>query len=259
MALGMTARVAIDGRIATVTLDDPGRRNALGLAMFDALDEALRDLADRGDVRVVLLRGSGRSFCAGFDLAAAVEDPPLMGRFIDRLSVLLRTLRRLPPVVVASVQGAAVAGGCAILSACDLVVVARSAKIGYPVHRLGISPAVTIATLQQALPAGAARSLLLGGELIDGVEAHRIGLVSHLSRDDQTVELDATALCTTIGGHGPEALRVTKAWLNELDGSGDDEAFARPAAATADLARGDEAAAALRAFWESRAGRSGWI
>ncbi len=248
--------LSFDHRVATVTLDDPGRRNALGLAMFDALDEALGEVADRREVRVALLRGHGPSFCAGFDLAAAVEDPPLMGRFIDRLGVLLRTLRRLGQVVVAPVQGAAVAGGCAILSACDLVVIARTAKVGYPVHRLGISPAVTIPTLQQALPPGAARSLLLGGELIDGAEAHRLGLASHLSRDDETVEADAIALCTAIAGHGAEALRVTKAWLNELDGSDDEDAFARPAAATATLARSDEATARLRAFWESRAGFS---
>ncbi|MCH8165162.1 MAG: enoyl-CoA hydratase/isomerase family protein [Planctomycetes bacterium] len=242
----------VDGAIANVALNDPDHRNALGIAMFDALDEALGAIKANDDVHVVLIHGRGKVFCAGFDLAAAVEDASLMGTFIQRLSVLIRSLRRLPQVVVAAVHGAAIAGGCALVSACDLVVVSATAKLGYPVHRIGVSPAVTIPTLQQAIGPGAARTLLMSDELIDASTAYRIGLASRLSRDDKSVLDDAMTLCETIARHGPHALRTTKAWLNELDGSLDDERFERPAESSAQIATLDEAHMMLDAYWQGR-------
>jgi len=123
----------------------------------------------------------------------------------------------------------AIAGGCAIVSACDLVVVSATARLGYPVHRIGLSLAVTIATLQQAIGPGAARATLLGGQLFDGANACRIGLAARLCPDDASVHTEAIRLCRSIAAHGPQALRATKRWLNELDGSLDDERFDRPA------------------------------
>ena len=240
----------INAPVATATLDDHARRNALSEPMFDALDAALAEVAHRDDVVVLMLCGEGKVFCAGFDLAAAVGEPPQMAVFIRRLGAVLARLRGLPQVVVAAVQGAAIAGGCALVSACDLAVVSATATLGYPVHRLGVSPAVTIPTLQQAIGAGRARALLLGGELIDGRQAHRIGLASHLSRDDASVMTDAAALCGTIAGHGRLALRRTKAWLNELDGTADPRSFEGPAAASAAIATHDEAIRLLRERWK---------
>ena len=165
-----------------------------------------------------------------------------------------RALRRLPQVVVAAVQGAALAGGCALLSACDFVFVAPDATLGYPVHRIGVSPAVTIPTLRLAAGDGPARALLMSGRLIDGREAVRIGLASHLAESSATLHDEATAFCRALAEKGPNALRATKAWLNELDGSLDDAPFDRAAIASASLADGDEAVAMLRAFWSKRKG-----
>lgn len=223
------------GPIAVISLDDPERRNALGFAMFDALDRALAAAAGDPGVRVVVLRGEGPVFCAGFDLAEARRDPEVIGAFIERLSVLVRALRRLPQVVVAAVRGRALAGGCAIVSACDLVVASTEAKLGYPVHALGVSPAVTIPSLIGAVAPGAARALLLGGELIDGRAAARLGLAWRVTADAD-VEGEALALAETIAGHGAEAIRATKAWISELDGSLEDERFAAPARDSAALA-----------------------
>lgn len=226
---GSLVHLKIDGHVASVTLDDPDRRNALGIPMFDALAEKLKTIRSDSGIHVVLLCGRGEAFCSGFDITAALDDHALLGQFIERLSLLLRTLRRLPQVVVAAVQGAAIAGGCAIVSACDLVVVSATARLGYPVHRIGLSPAVTIATLQQAIGPGAARATLLGGQLFDGANACRIGLAARLCPDDASVHTEAIRLCRSIAAHGPQALRATKRWLNELDGSLDDERFDRPA------------------------------
>ncbi len=147
---------------------------------------------------------------------------------------------------MAAIHGAAIAGGCALVSACDLVVVSAEAKLGYPVHRLGVSPAVSIPTLHQAAGKGPARTMMLGGELIDGATAHAIGLAGQLSRDDASVLSDAMKLAGTIAGYSPEAIRATKAWLNELDGSLDDRRFDGPSADSASLADTDEARRTLR-------------
>ena len=235
----------LDGHVATVAMNDPDRRNALGLAMFDALDAAIHEVSSNDEVNVVLLCGRGKSFCAGFDLTAAKEDPAIMGVFIRRLSAVLRSLRRIPQPVVAVVHGAAIAGGCALVSACDLVVVSATAKLGYPVHALGVSPAVTIPTLMPAIGAGAARSLLMGGALIDGAGAKRIGLADRVSPDDAGAQRDARELANTIAAHGTTAVRATKAWLNELEGALDDTRFDGPMQATAELAAGEESQAML--------------
>lgn len=238
--------------IATIALNDPAKRNALSLAMFDALDLAMASIASDQTIHVVILRGEGAAFCAGFDLGAAVDDPSLLPQFILRLSRLNRALRRLPQVVVAAVHGAAIAGGCALLSACDFVVVAPDARLGYPVHALGISPAVTIPTLRQMLSDGTARALLMSGELIDGIEAHRRGLATHLAAPNIDVHAMAQEHAHMLAAKPPGALRVTKAWLNELDGSLHDPPFDATADDSAAAAMCEESRRMLSAFWAQR-------
>ena len=245
-------QLGFEDSIATIVLNDPKRRNAMSIAMFDALDEAVRDVAVRNDVHVLLLHGKGKAFCSGFELGAVIDDPTLMKEYIDRLSATIRALRRLPQPVVAAVHGAAIAGGCAMVSACDIVIASATAKFGYPVHNIGVSPAVNITTLQQAIGLGAARSLLMGGELIDGATAHRQGLVHHLTNDDEAVLAKAVSMCQQLTEQSPQALRVTKGWLNELDGSLDDDLFDGPRDGSAEIADSDEAMGRLRAFWSRR-------
>jgi len=247
-----SAFLDIDGPVAELVFDDPDRMNAMTAAMFDGLEDAVATLADREDVVVVIVRGNGRAFSAGFDLRAAADDVAILESFILRLSGVCRGLRRLPQVVIAAVHGAAIAGGCAVLSACDLAVVAPRAKIGYPVHKLGISPAVSMPTLQKTMGPGPARALQLSGELIDGATAHARGLASHLAVDADAVLPDARSLAATIAGHGPNALRVTKRWLNELDGTDRDDAYDAVAIDTARAATGKETRDRLAAFWAER-------
>ena len=244
----------ITGAIATIAMNDPQRRNAMGLAMFDGLDAALASVAADGSIHVLLLTGEGAAFCSGFDLEAAVNDPALLGTFINRLSALLRTVHRMPQVVVAAVSGAAIAGGCALLSACDFVFVDADAQLGYPVHRLGVSPAVTIPTLQMALKPGPARALTMSGELIDGHEAHRRGLATHVVGPEQGVRQTAVAFCESLGAKGVQSLRVTKAWLNELDGSLNDGLFDQTARDSAAASAHAQTTSMLAAWWNRSRG-----
>jgi methylglutaconyl-CoA hydratase len=240
--------------VHTITLNDPSKRNAMGLAMFDGLDAALDSAYADDDARIVVVRGNGKAFCAGFDLAAAVDEPECMGEFIARLSDAIRRFRRLPGVVIMAAHGAAIAGGCALLTAGDFIFVARDALLGYPVHPIGVSPAVTIPSLSMKLGDGAARSMLLGGALLTGEQAYACGLASH-SVDAECLDDAVKAYVDDLLMKGPDALRSTKAWLNTLDGSLDNARFDGASAGSCELTMGEEAHTMLRNFWKKRTAR----
>ncbi|MBL9141593.1 MAG: enoyl-CoA hydratase/isomerase family protein, partial [Phycisphaerae bacterium] len=219
-----------------------------------ALHAAFRQVRASASVRVLLLRGQGPAFCGGFDLAACVEQPALLRELVHGLSAAVQTLRALAVPVVAQVQGAALAGGCALLSGCDFVVVAPDAQLGYPVHRIGVSPAVSLPGVMANAGAGRAREIAMGGTLYVGAEAVRVGLATHCAPDAGALAALTQQLCERLAAKGPRAMQATKAWLNELDGTADATRFAHTAAASAAAAEGDEFAAMLRAFWAKRTG-----
>jgi len=220
--------------------------------MFDLLDAAIAAVRASRTARVLVLSGRGPAFCAGFDLAAVVEEPTLMREFIERLSTLIRGLRRLDIPVIAAVRGPALAGGCALLSGCDFVMVEPGVTLGYPVHRIGVSPAVTTPTLMAALGPGRTRALLLSGELLAGAAALRAGLATHLVPDSAELDASAASLAERLADKGPHALAATKRWLNELDGSADDSRFDQAIAASTALIDGEEARRLLTEFWSTR-------
>jgi methylglutaconyl-CoA hydratase len=236
-----------DDGVLRVTLQDAKKRNALGVEMFDAIDGALQSLD--GQTRCVLLAGEGPVFCAGFDMRACVDNIEVLEIYILRLSKLIRTLRRVSVPVVVAAHGAAIAGGCAVLTGCDFVVGSKEAKYGYPVHQIGISPAVTIPTLFQKVGEGRARSLSLSGEIIYGSDAYAIGLLSHLEETDTQAIATASALAMELSKKPPIALQATKRWLNELDGSLDDERFDLPAIQSSS-SLGEETERMLRQLWK---------
>ena len=151
------------------------------------------------------------------------------------------------PVVVAA-YGAAIAGGCALLTGCDFVVGSKESKYGYPVHGIGISPAVTIPTLFQKLGNGQARALALSGRIIDGNEALNIGLLTHLEEANKQVMETALCLADSLASKPSIALQTTKRWLNELDGSLNNELFDAPARGSA-TTLGEESKRLLNQVW----------
>ncbi len=246
-----------EGQTAFLELNDPAKRNALGVSMFASLHAALGQCqalaeAENGPIHSVLLSARGPSFCGGFDLAACRESPVLLRTLVERLSAAIQALRALPVPVVAQVQGVALAGGCALLAGCDLVLVAPDAQLGYPVHRIGVSPAVTLPALMANAGAGRAREITMGGALFTGAQAVRAGLATHVAASAGELPQQALALCAELNAKGPRAMRATKAWLNELDGTQRGSGFAHTAAASAAAAEGDEFAALLNAFWSAR-------
>ena len=231
-----------DAIVARLTLSDPTRRNALSTAMFDSLEAQVEQVRERG-ATVLAIEAEGPAFCAGFDLRAAVEEEGALDSFITRLGSLCRTLATLEAVVVAAVGGPALAGGAALVSACDLLLASAEARIGYPAVRLGISPAVSLPTLMPAVGPAMARRLMLGGELLDGPALARCGWAMAVAEDREALDALAESVLDRLASAGPEAIRATKAWCREQD-EATPEAFEAAVAATlavlADEAGGTE-------------------
>ncbi len=173
-------------RIATLTLNRPERLNAIGETTGRDLREAVQRANDDDQIHVIVLRGAGRAFCAGYDLKEFAEgsspwnqempwDPMIDFRMMKQNTDDFMSLWRSYKPTIAQVHGYAVAGGSDIALCCDLVVMAEDAKIGYPPARVWGCP--TTAMWVYRLGAEKAKRMLLTGDLIDGVEAKTMGLV----------------------------------------------------------------------------------
>lgn len=212
---------AVDGGILTLTLNRPEQRNAIDATTIDALVEQL----DRADidatVRVVALRGAGKDFCAGMDLheLLASADKPVADnrRSAERFGEIFLRMRRLPKPVVAIVQGRALAGGCGLATACDLVLATQSARFAYPeVHR-GFVPALVMTLLRKAVGEKMAFDLAATGRVLTASEAVAHGLVSRVYDDAEfAVRVDETL--KTLAATSSTALAFTKQQFYQLDG-----------------------------------------
>ncbi len=244
----MLVQTALKNGIASIDLARADARNALSRALIADLASAVAAVERDASVRVLILGGLGKSFCAGMDLKAVADDPVAMGEMLRALSRVNCSLRKLPIPVIARVQGAAIGGGCGLMVVADFAVTHPEAKLGYPEVDLGICPAVVAPWLMKRLGAGAARAMLLEGGTMSGEEGFRRGLATHLVPE---AELGAftQSLAERLVKGGPNAIAATKKWLNELDGSLDDAIADEAAEISARIIAGDEAQSRLRAAW----------
>ncbi len=208
--------------VLTLTLNRPDKRNALNGAMVDALHAALDGIELDPSVRVVVIRGAGKDFCAGADLdellASADHTPAENERDALRLGTLLGRLRSCPRPVVALVRGRALAGGAGIATACDLVVAAESAQLGYPEIQRGFVPAMVMVFLRRLAGEKLAFDLVATGRILSATEARALGLVTRVV-PDAGFEAAAQELVQGLVAASPSAVHLTKKLLYELDGA----------------------------------------
>lgn len=236
-------------KIARLRLNRPDARNALSIELVRELEEAIEEVHALGDVHACIVEGAGKAFCAGMDLKAVQDDPKAMGGLLHDLARTLLKLRKLPMVTIARVQKAAIGGGCGLATVCDFLLTHADAKLGYPEVSLGVSPGVVAPWLVRRLGPGRARTLLLRGELLSGTQAHEIGLASHVADDAEALDDAVGALVEELSAAGLGALRETKAWMNELDGSLDESLARRGAEISARVIQTAEAQERLRAVF----------
>ena len=239
-------RVTFEDDVATMELARPDARNAISLQMIADMEKALEKIESAANTRVMVLRGEGKSFCAGMDLKAVQSEPLAMVEMLGRLAKVNTRIRRLSVPTIAQVQGAAIGGGCGLMVVCDFAVTHPEAKVGYPEVDLGICPAVIAPWLIKRIGPGKARAMLLAGGTMSGEEGFAAGLATHMVSLDE-LESQVQKLTRRLLKGGPNALAATKAWLNELDGSLDDELLERGGEISARLIQEDEAQSRLRA------------
>ncbi len=202
------------GSAALITLNRPDQRNALSRTLIAELHRIFALAAADSSVRNVILTGSGSAFCAGMDLdeLRATVESEIVWEDAQRLSALYELIDSMPKPTIAAVNGAAVAGGAGLVSVCDLAIAVPLAKFGYPEVRRGLVAAMVLPHLLRHVGERAARWMLLTGELIDGTEAHRIGLVNALAEPDALLDI-AKRWAESLAQGGPKALATTKELL----------------------------------------------
>jgi methylglutaconyl-CoA hydratase len=182
----MTARIRVDiaGAVGRATLARPEKKNALDSQTCRELVDALMEFEGDDAVRAVLLRADGDDFCGGMDLdaLAAMLDAPLETHQRDAsdLGRVFTTMRGMQKPIVAAVQGKAIAGGCGLATACDVVLARDDAQFGYPEVRIGFIPAMVMNMLRRSVGEKHAFDLVASGRTINAIEAERIGLVSRV-------------------------------------------------------------------------------
>ena len=203
-----------DEGVVRLSLNRPGRRNALTVPMLDELVEGIAQAGAARDTRVLVLTGCGDAFCSGMDLveAADVGSAIATGR---RLREAMRALGNSPLPSVAVVRGCAVAGGAGLVLACDFALASEEATFGFPELRRGIVPAMAGALAVLRLGDRAARELMLGGELIPAGRAREFGAFTEVV---SAGGLDAAlaALVGRLRATAPQAAASAKSWLSRI-------------------------------------------
>ena len=237
--------------IARIVLDRPDQRNALNSALVANLTAEIARFESDDDIRVVTLSGSGKDFCAGADLreirASMDAGPDASLDDAQALGDLFVAMRRLSKPIVAVVHGRALAGGCGLATACDLVIAARSASFGYPEVHLGFVPAMVMAILRRSVGETRAFELVTLGKTIDADTAAALGMVNRVFPDDE-LEEQAGAFVKDLASRSASAVALTKRLLYEIDGADFESAIRTGAEVNARARLTDDCRAGINRF-----------
>jgi enoyl-CoA hydratase len=235
--------------VLVITLNRPDARNAVNAALARGLAAALDELDGDGDLRVGVLTGAGKGFCAGMDLKAFVagESPEVEGRGFAGI-----TERASDKPLIAAVEGFAVAGGLEIALSCDLLVAAKGVRLGLPEVKRGlIAGAGGLMRLPQRVPIGLALEMALTGDPITAERGHEVGLVNVVSEPGGALDA-ALELAARIAPNGPLALTATKRTLYEVLDLSQAEFVARQPEITGPIMSSEDAREGATAFAEKR-------
>src|SRR5260370_11967959 len=215
--------------IARVTLNRPDKRNALDHEWVDEVEDAVVAGGRDPDCRVILVGGAGKDFCSGADLAgleksaqAGVLDNMADARNMAELFLMMRNHRC---AIVAAVEGRALAGGCGLATACDIVLASESAQFGYPEVNIGFVPAMVMAILRRSISEKAALELVVTGEIISAARAHGLGLIHRIYADAQ-FQTEANAYAARLAAKSASALMLSKRLLYNMDSKSFEAALA---------------------------------
>ncbi len=220
---------SVEGSIARVTLNRPEKRNALNDALVAGIKNALREAESNELVRAIVISGAGKDFCSGADLAALqkISQASIAENLADARSLmeLFTLIRRVIVPVISAVRGRALAGGCGLATACDIVLASTTARFGYPEVKIGFVPAMVMAILRRNVSEKRAFELITRGAEISADEARQIGLVNQVF-SDATFEKDVSAYVSGFEEMSKSAIALSKSLLYQMDGMAFAEALA---------------------------------
>jgi len=212
---------AVEQGIARITLNRPEKRNALNAELITEIREALQSSARDKNIRVVLITGSGADFCSGADLSGLERtfNAGVLDHMADarNMAELFLEMRHHPRPIVAAVRGRALAGGCGLATACDLIVAAESSKFGYPEVNIGFVPAMVMAILRRSLSEKRAFEMIASGEIITAQTALDFGLINSVFADE-TFDIEVDAFVSKLASKSTSAITLSKRLLYHMDG-----------------------------------------
>jgi methylglutaconyl-CoA hydratase len=212
---------AVENGVAGITLNRPEKRNALNDSLTAEIKRGLASAAADESVRAIVISGAGKDFCSGADLSALqkIAQASVSTNAEDARSLLdlFVQIRQIRVPVIAAVKGRALAGGCGLATACDLVLASETARFGYPEVKIGFVPAMVLAILRRNVSEKRAFELITRGEEIDARYAKEIGLVNQVF-GDETFDEDVKAYLRRFTEMSSTAVALTKSLLYQVDG-----------------------------------------
>lgn len=220
--------VETENSVCTITLNRPEKRNALNDALINALKNALREAGADESLRAVVIRGAGKDFCSGADLSALqkIAESDVLENLWDaeNLMELFAMIRKIKIPVIAAVHGRALAGGCGLATACDIVLAAKSARFGYPEVKIGFVPAMVMAILRRNLSEKKSFELITQGFEFSSEEAEKMGLINRVFADE-TFDEDVKNYVAAYEKVSRSAVILSKKLLYQMDGMAFDTAL----------------------------------
>jgi len=212
---------SVDGQVGRITLNRPEKRNSLNSAVILGIKSALRGIGSNRDVRAIVITGAGKDFCSGADLSELqkISNASVADNSDDANSLLelFLNIRQCEVPVIAAVRGRALAGGCGLATACDLVLASSTARFGYPEVKIGFVPAIVLAILRRNVSEKRAFELITRGEEISAEVAERIGLVNQVF-SDENFDQEVETYVERFSGTSKSAVSLTKKLLYQVDG-----------------------------------------
>jgi methylglutaconyl-CoA hydratase len=239
----MNIEYSTSNRIGYITLNRPEKRNALSFELVQELKDAFGRAAKDDSVKIIVLRAQGEAFCAGADLAYLqnLQTFSYEENLADsnHLKELFYQIYTLPKVVIAQVQGHALAGGCGLASVCDFSFAVPEAKFGYTEVKIGFIPAIVMVFLIRKIGEGKARQLLLSGDVIKSDEALTLGLINKIVSREKLEEEVLTFAQQLITSNSSQSMMLTKKMIAEVQSLSLNDALSFASASNAQ-ARGSE-------------------
>ncbi|HOP06975.1 MAG TPA: enoyl-CoA hydratase/isomerase family protein [candidate division Zixibacteria bacterium] len=255
-----TVDFSVDGRIANVTFNRPEIHNAFNGTVIEEMSDIFAKIKADDDIRVVLLTGRGKSFCAGADLnwmrgviKQSFDENLAESNALADLFYSIYTCKR---PVIGRINGAAIGGGTGFVAVCDIAIAARSAKFSFSEVKIGVVPACIGPYVVKKMGEGKARELFITGERMNGDRAYEVGLVNRVVDDDQ-LDAEVNNLVKSVLTSGPEAVAMAKRLVSEVPGMTPEQFKPFTAEMIARLRVSDEGQEGMDAFLNKR--KPNWV